>query len=107
MLRNAISNAEVTALARARFPAHVQFSYAWFERSLNASPRLERSQRTRQYQRQCDIEDLCLMDWGLARSLIFVGLNETEQQVMFRYCDNPKLRDTVERERRRLFPEVV
>lgn len=44
------------------------------------------------------------MDWGLARSLIFIGLNEQGKGVKSRYCDNAKLTDTVERERHRLFP---
>jgi hypothetical protein len=44
------------------------------------------------------------MDWGLARTLIFVGLNEATRHVMFRFCDNPKLKAIVDRERVRLFP---
>lgn len=95
---------EIIDHAKSRFPGHVEFSYDWFERSLNSERRIAAGQRTPAYQRQCDIEDLCLMDWGLARSLIFVGLNEEAECVKYRYCDNAKLKYAVERERRRLFP---
>ena len=95
---------EIIDLAKSRFPGHVEFAYDWFDRSLNSERRIAAGQRTPAYQRQCDIEDLCLMDWGLARSLIFIGLNEQGKRVKFRYCDNAKLKDTVERERHRLFP---
>lgn len=95
---------EIRDYARARFPGHIDFSYEFFARSLNTGQRITVGARTATYQRQCDIEDLCLMDWGLARSLIFVALDEGAQRVKFRYCDNPKLKEIVERERRRLFP---
>lgn len=95
---------EIREHAKAHFPGHIDFSYEIFARSLNTGQRIAVDARTPAYQRQCDIEDLCLMDWGLARSLIFVALDEGAQRVKFRFCDNPKLKDIVERERRRLFP---